>query len=377
MEKVVAMFALARSHALAFLLTLLAAGASHGQAMLGVPTAVNPPGGEDLPAPRAVQPPPVPPKCGPDIPPASIWPLPHGAGRLAGPPACIPYEDRNGPLLIGDPLLDRCPGTPGWIAALELAAIVPHLKNGLLQPVTLSDGTSATVGPPSAELGARIMPKLELGYRFGQASGELLVAYRFIVAEGHQSFSAAEAPAFGPVGAGLRSRLDVQVLDIDYGSYEPSLGPLWDMKWRIGVRGVINYSDNLAVGALLAQQSTNRFWGIGPHASLDLRRWIGDTGFALFGRVDSSLPIGRAAQRFIDVTPVAAGETRLFQNMPQLSLNLQFGVTWSPNRCDCFRVTAGYIVEHWWDLGAIGVFTNYTREELAIQGGFLRAEWNY
>jgi hypothetical protein len=370
------MFAQARSQALALVLTLLAAGTGYGQAMLGAPTAIDPTAGDNLPAPRLVPPPlPPPPRCGPDLPPASIWPWPHACST--GPAACAPYEDRNGTLLIGDPLLDRCPGTPGCIAALELAGIVPHLRNGLVQPVTLSDGTTALVGPPSAELGARVMPRLELGYRFGQAAGELLVAYRFVVADGTQSFSSADAPAFGPGGAALRSRLDFQVLDVDYGSYEPSLGPLWDMKWRFGVRGVINYSDNQAVGPLLAQQSTNRFWGIGPHASLDLRRWIGDTGFALFGRVDSSLPIGRTAQRFIDVTPTAAGETRLFQNMPQVSLNVQLGVTWSPNRSEALRVTAGYIVEHWWDVGAIGVFTNFTREELAIQGGFLRAEWNY
>jgi hypothetical protein len=222
------------------------------------------------------------------------------------------------------------------------------------------------------------MPKLEFGYRCGQASGEFTVSYRFLIAQGSQLVSPVELPPFAPTGAGLRSRLNLQILDLDYGSYEPSLGPLWDMKWRIGARGMIVYSDSQADNGLLFQQTTNRFWGIGPHASLDLRRWIGDS-LALFGRIDTSLPIGRLTQRFIDIDTAAgaAGESRFFQNMPQLTLAFQLGVTWTPARCDCFRVTAGYYYEHFWDTGAIGVVTNFTREELWLQGGFVRAVWNY
>ncbi len=226
---------------------------------------------------------------------ASVYPTGHGDGCAAGPAPCIPYEDRNGPLLIGDPLLDRPPATPGWIGAIELAGVVPHRQDTLRQPVTLSNGTTGVVALPNAPLHAQIMPTLTFGYRWGQATGDVTMSYRFVAGAGTEFLG--PGAGFTPAGATDRSRLNFQVLDIDYGNYEPSLGPQWDMKWRIGVRGVMNYSDNQAASAFLAQQTTNRFWGIGPHAALDLRRWIGDTGLALYGRLDTSIPIGRVAQR--------------------------------------------------------------------------------
>ncbi len=77
------------------------------------------------------------------------------------------------------------------------------------------------------------------------------------------------------------------------------------------------------------------------------------------------------------MTPAAAGETRLFENNPVLSLGAQAGVAWSPQRCDYFRIVAGYTWEHWWDTGAIGVAQPFPRQQLNIQGGFVRLEWNY
>ena len=308
--------------------------------------------------------------------------IPRSPGCVPGPAGCAPYEDRNGPLLFGDRLLDSWPGTPGWTAGIELGVVVPHLNNRLVNAVTLSNGVTDLVHLPTAELDARVMPRIELGYRLGQASGELLVSFRFLDAQGNQTPSGFDVPAFAPAGAALRSRLDQQVLDLDYGSYEPSLGPMWDMKWRAGVRFTNTYSDSQAFNAALYQQTTNRFWGVGPHAMLDARRWIGDSGLALFGRLETSVPIGRLEQKYYETATagngaLARGQSGLQQNMPILSLAFQAGVSWSPGRSDRFRVTAGYTIEHWWDLGSIGVSPGSSREDLAIQGGFLRAEWNY
>jgi hypothetical protein len=378
-----AMLRKARGHVLAVLLTLLAASTGYAQARFGVPAALSLTPG-DMPPPEPAYPvaptapplvpPPAPPwKCAPEIPPASIWPI----GHPGGPPATAPFEDCNGPVLSGDSLVESPPNTPGWIGAVELAGVVPHIKNRLTEPVTLTNGVTDTVHLPTAELGGRVMPTIVLGYRCDQAAGEFTISYRFIAAQNSQFVSAADLPAFAPTGAAVKSRLDLQVLDLDYGSYEPSLGPLWTMKWKIGARGVIAYSDSQGFNDAVAQQTTNRFWGIGPHAALELRRWLGDSGVALFGRIDMSVPIGRLAQNYVDMTAPASGEARFFQNMPQLSLNVQFGVTWTPTDCDCFHVSAGYIYEHWWDLGALGAFAPVARQELWIQGGFLRAEWNY
>jgi hypothetical protein len=360
-----------RGRAAAVLLLLAIAGRCQAQAQFGTPTPTEP----TAPAtPVSAQL--LPPRSCPQewhIDPialyASVYPTGHGAGCADGPLPCIPYEDRNGPLLIGDPLLDNGPAIPGWLGALELAVVVPRRQDVISQPVTLTSGATVSVGPPNAPLGPRVMPTVSFGYRWGQATGDMTVSYHFVVADGSE---------FLAPGASLRSRLDLQVLDIDYGNYEPSLGPQWDMKWRIGVRGVINYSDNQAIGVFGGQQTTNRYWGIGPHAALDLRRWLGDSGLALFGRLDTSLPIGRLAERYIDIAPGAAGETRLFQNNQVLSLSAQAGVAWSPRRCDNFRIAAGYTWEHWWDTGSIiNVTPPFPHQQLNIQGGFVRLEWNY
>ena len=314
----------------------------------------------------------------PATPVTSAFPALFLPGCGTGPPACTPYEDRNGPLLVGHPLLDGSPATPGTVAALDVGAIVPHIKNGLQAPVTLTNGVVDTVHLPSADLNVQPMPKVELGYRWGEATGELLLSYRFITAENTQGVSSAELPSFAPGGgAVLRSRLNLSVIDGDYASYEPSLGPIWDMKWRVGGRALIFFADSQAADRLLAERTSNHFWGIGPHATLDLRRWIGKSGLALFGRIDSSVPIGRITQSFSETTAATMGTTRLAQNEVMLTLAFQAGLAWSPNRCSRFRVTGGYYYEHFWDLGTIGVTAGSSHEELWIQGGFIRAEWNY
>lgn len=382
-----------RGQAVAVLLLLLTVHSGYAQPSLGVPTSPvpaeptatepAPPAPVALAAPAAPMPVAPPPKCpqqwhlDPFALYASAYPAGSGCGP-AGPPPCIPYEDNNGPLLVGDPLLDNPPATPGWIGALELAGVVPHRQDVLKNSVTLSNGvTIPEVALPNAPLGAQVMPTIVLGYRFGQATGDITVSYRVVAGAGSEFVAPGVIPNFAPSGGSLRSRLNFQVLDIDYGSYEPSLGPQWDMKWRVGVRGTMQYADNQADGLFIYQQTTNRYWGIGPHGALDLRRWIGDTGLALYGRADMSFPIGRTAQRYIDDIPGAAGESRLFQNDQVLSLNMQFGVAWSPHRCDNFRIITGYTWEHWWDVGSVGVAEPFPRQQLNIQGGFVRLEWNY
>jgi hypothetical protein len=312
-------------------------------------------------------------------------PAPASRGPLAsitdiapcGPPACTPYEDRNGPLLIGSPLLDSAPGTPGWVAALDVGLVVPHIKNRLTAPVTLASGATDTVHLPTADLGLRGMPKIELGYRFGQAAGELTLSYRVLVADGSQIVGPAELPPFAPTGAGLRSRLDLQVIDLEYGSYEPRTVCGVDMKWRVGVRTLIAFNDSQAANGFLAQQTVNHYWGVGPVASVDFRHAVGHTGLALFGRLESSVPIGRLTQQFSETMATDTGESHFFSNEPILTFAVQAGLTWTPRWCDRLHVSAGYLYEHFWDLGSMGVSPGASREELSIQGGFLRAEWNY
>ena len=75
-----------------------------------------------------------------------------GPGCASGPAACAAYEDRNGPLLIGNPLLDYAPAAPGWLAGIDLGLVVPHIANKLTSPVRLANGVTDLVHLPTADL---------------------------------------------------------------------------------------------------------------------------------------------------------------------------------------------------------------------------------
>jgi hypothetical protein len=306
----------------------------------------------------------------PTVPP--LWRI-DPVGPAASPPAWSAYEDRNGKLLVGDPALDN-PGV-GWLGAVEGAAVVPHVRNNVAGFAILPGGATPLVSLPSAPLGWTVSPRVELGYRFGQGFGELIVAYRFLATEGNDT-------VFLPDAAALHSRIDMQIADLDYGSHEHALGPMWDMKWRVGLRLADIFFDSRAANATLEQHASNRFIGAGPHASLDLRRKIADTGLSLFGRVDASSPIGRISQSF-ETVAIAPDGTRTGgagnqgQNYPPVSLAVQLGLSWCPAECPGFRVTGGWTYEHWWDTGSLFLSPPFSRADLFLQGVFLRAEWNY
>jgi hypothetical protein len=349
----------ARGQGLALILTLLIGGMGLGQDSAAV---VNP--------------------AAPAVPP--LWRLdPLGTSAAPcthGPPACAPYEDHNGPLLVGDPLLDG-PAGVGWLGAVDVGVFAPHVRNNVAGQALLSNGTTSLVSLPSAPMNWAVSPRFEVGYRFGEGAGELILAYRFVVSQGDQTMTGIDPATLTLFTAPLHSRLDMQIADLDYGSYERSLGPLCDMKWRVGLRLADIYFDSRAANATLDLHTSSRFIGVGPHVSLDLRRNIVDTGLALFARIDASSPIGRTAQTFEEVTTVpgasAGGAGTQGTYYPPLSLAVQLGVSWLPGRPDGLRVTAGYTYEHWWDTGTLFSTPPLSRADLFLQGVFLRAEWNY
>jgi len=340
-------------HGLALLLTFAAADIAFGQAS-GVPVSVEP------------SPP--------------LWNVdPLGLGATLGSP-CAANEDNNGSLLIGDPLLDSGPATPGWVGSMEVSLIGPHVENRLSDTVTRASGATDTVHLPTAQLGFQAMPKVEIGYRCGQAAGELILSWRSLTADASQLFSPAQLPAFAPTGAAVRSRLDLQVFDLDYASHEPLTVFGVDMKWRAGLQGMIYYSDSQAANDVLFQHTTDDLWAVGPHALVDFRRPIRDTGLDLFGRVEGAIPFGRIQQRFVETVTMGgkmdSGETDQHIEAQLTTITFQAGVSWTPPWSQRFHVTAGYLCEFFLYLGTTGT-PPAPPENLWLQGGFLRAEWNY
>jgi hypothetical protein len=215
------------------------------------------------------------------------------------------------------------------------------------------------------------MPRVELGYRLGQAYGEFLISYR-----GLNSSGSGTLPNFDAAGnpAALKSRLSLNVIDFDYASREHSLGPLWDMKWRAGIRVANVYFDSSAGTDLVSQHETNNFWGAGPHFALDLKRRLGDTGFSVGGQVDGGGVLGKIKQSYTEVDAgIGSGSIRVNQNEPAPVLTIRLGLDWSPPELPNLRLSTGYLFERWWTVGETGG----RQGEVTLQGVFLRGEWRY
>jgi hypothetical protein len=281
-----------------------------------------------------------------------------------------PYEDDNGELLKGDSLLDGPPyAPPGWFAAVELAPVWSHVKNRLTQTVTAGPLTTE-VHLGAADLDVTVQPRFEFGYRLAQGTGSLLVSYRFVDTAGSGDMS-----HFGPRedAASVHSRFDLNVVDLDYGSREFSLGPRWDMQWFAGVRFGSVFFDSQASDGVVAQRVSDHFNAAGPVAALELWRQVGDMGLALFGRLESSFLVGRIQQQFAEGLPRGAGETDQSQIQGAPTLAVQAGLGWTPPGNQRWRLAGGYTFERWWQIGAIPG----SSAEVTVQGLFLRGEWRY
>jgi hypothetical protein len=299
--------------------------------------------------------------------------------------SCAPLP---GPYFERDPLLDPpWMPQPGWFADVELGIIVPHVKNRLVDTVTVPGMTPDTLHLPSAELNWTVAPRFELGYRLPSGFGEFALAYRFFTTEGSQLSA-------GPDGiAALKSRLAVNMGDLDYANSEfPTLQwPHFNLKWRFGLRAVGTYFDSrsdepfadaAAGSGVFERRTTNNFWGFGPHLGLQLTRWFEDSGFSFIGSVDGATILGRLRQNFFEESTTfgpngqpLAGNTRqsVSQDVPMIDTFVGFG--WTPPSYTYFRLSVGYEYEYWWNIGRNS--STLSRGELSDQGIVLRAEFNF
>jgi hypothetical protein len=372
-----------------------------GRALAQVPTETPPASGSpaiEPPPPRPSAYPAPPPPAAPSYPhpsapntaaTAPYYPPPGGtAGVINGPAPCAPFEDRNGPLLQGDPLLDQSIyGMPGWFTAIETDIVKPHVKYALSDTVQ-----GSTIVPPGMMFPSRLItdqmalpfaaldwtaePRIELGYRLPGGCGEFMVTYRSLVSQGSDILV-----NFDPAGDGLlRSRVDLEVVDLDFASREFSLGPNWDIKWITGVRFADIFMDSRADGLVLEQRSSDHYWGVGAHVGLDLRHRLGNTRLSLFGKLEMAALLGQVHQSFEEttfnpasqVTTAMAGGT-LDKTQAGMTIETQAGLSWRPWACRPITLSTGYQYEEWWYIGTV----NGNHATLSDQGFFLRAEWNY
>jgi hypothetical protein len=266
---------------------------------------------------------------------------------------------------------------------VQLSFVSSHIKDRLTNTVLIGGFLPDTVHLPSAELSWTVAPRFEFGYRLPDGAGEILAAYRFLTTDGN-------GVVFEPEGtATLQSRLNVNVIDLDYASNECSLGERWDMRWKIGARLASVFFDSRADlviapivfgGGFSDIHASNSFLGAGPHAGLELTRRLPLPGVSLFGKVEAASLLGQITQNFSERFCYPAlnhyeigGATHLTHSQAVPVLNAQLGVNWTPPNWQHVHFSIGYEYEHWWSLGKVGD----SAAELSDQGLFLRSEFNY
>jgi hypothetical protein len=317
------------------------------------------------------------------------------ASLLAPPPLLgPPPPDLERPYFQQDPLLDP-PWMPpvGWFADLDVGILKPHLQNQLINtadhPLTFPNGTTVTVGLPAAQLDWTVSPRFALGYRLPSGFGEIYLAYRFMTSQGTDPVVSADGPAV------LKSRLDVNLADLDWASQEFTPWKYVDLKFHFGLRYFYLYFDSQAYEpfaaaaagtGILNARTTNSFVGFGPHAGVDLRRRLGVGGLSLVGRLDFSTAFGRIRQGFFasstTLGPDGQPQTAVLyqagsQSVP--TLNARLGLDWYPPDYRNVRLFAGYQFEYWWNAGRYNPSATPPGSfgEFFDQGAVLKAEINF
>jgi hypothetical protein len=283
-----------------------------------------------------------------------------------------------------DPLLDRPDAPqPGWYADVQTSILALHLRNQLNNPVqnTLT-GNMDTVAFAGNRLDPTVSPRFEVGYRLPNGWGSLQLGYRFLVSQG------GTLHLFNQMPATVQGGFDYNMIDLTYVSREFSLGPLWEMRWGVGLRSLFLYFDaNLAVlnpasdpGTVLGQRETNHDKAIGAWAFLDLSRRVSSIpGLAFFGRMEGTDMLSRIKQTAAETVANGAGvEPLVFDTRFDNSVGLNIlagvaGLSYTVPQWNYSRFMAGYQYETYFQIGRI----QNSRAQLDVQGLFLRAEFNF
>jgi hypothetical protein len=223
-------------------------------------------------------------------------------------------------------------------------------------------------------------------------------------------FSATAGPAdiivdpfgnLGPPGTTIDTFASVRlnVFDFEYVRWAENYGSQSSWSYSVGLRYAdVNqfYESTITAGPALVSNGIFGvdFSGVGPYASFTGRAWAGST-WSAFAKVGGALLVGQYDISTDVVIPgfATAGQTAdRIRTVPILESEL--GVSWEPtNR---FRLSAGWLVQAWMNLGVSGgtfdgenlaalglppidtVFGGADDSDImSFDGLFIRAEFNY
>lgn len=270
----------------------------------------------------------------------------------------------------------------GWCGSLELGVLRPTLKGHLVAGAPIAAGQSEALQLPLGALDWTASPRVEVGYRWAEGSGEIRIGYRYLGSHGR-----ARIPAFDAVDGGDQvSRLDVHSLDIDYVSSEflaesTACHPPREFSARFGLRVAKVFFDSEAHGQqILGEWAGDDFAGVGPRMAFDFARRLGTSSVLIYGHLDAAGVLGQDrqhySQRWVSSTGVVtSGEASTgATSLGVAVVDAEAGLMWEPGfACRGFRSTCGYQYENWWNLAQLAD----SRVQLVLQGIFLKGEFRY
>ena len=313
-----------------------------------------------------------------------------------------PYPDVTSTFWIGSPLLDR-PGAepPGFLFNVESSVLwfhpYAHLVGGNAVNYNVggfpSGGMPVTgdiVNFPLNPLRPTATPRIELGYRLPDGFGEFRISYRSIATTGADTILVQPPQSTDTLGpASQRGRLNINVIDLDFGMRQFALGPNWEMRFAIGGRLATAFLDSqvdylapvtvtgtpFGTGPFtrLTQSSALNNQYIGPHDVQELGRKLGVPGLTAFGRVDAAGLYGNVNQTFKEtfVQPPGVSQHTAHNGVGTPWAAFQVGLSYAP-ASHRSRFLVGYQYEQWWQFARGD--NDLSFGSLRGQGIFLRFE---
>lgn len=265
--------------------------------------------------------------------------------------------------------------TEGPFASAEFMMSHPVLNVTTREVPILAAGPPNAV--PAADLGTFLSPTFELGYRFATAGDFLAASYRFLITDGNADL------LIGGVGPfPVHTDLHLNQWDFDYGTvYSQGMTALWSFTTRIGARVTnLSYNSSVQFGAD-SYGIRNSFWGGGLHGRFDVeRKFAFFPDLSLYGKIDGGLVLGQNSRSAYRSGP--AGEVNTDQSFGRgiPMLNVQAGLSYSPEEIPGFAITGGYVYEHWWSIGRLSTAEGsafFTGGELFSHGWFIRGQVDF
>jgi hypothetical protein len=257
----------------------------------------------------------------------------HGPEGERIPPAAYVDDDRYWP---GGPPL-------GWFLALEGTLTTPR-------QTVATDYFAPGPGAPDTDFGLTVAPRVALGRRF-EPGNAVVASYRFLTGDG----SATSEPHVFFARQQVHRELTAHWLDLTY--VTTPRGPWCNFRyqWELGARVAYLASEEQTRldhggGWQPWVNTRDSIWAVGPHLGFDLAWSVGQSGWAIYSRVDLALLFGSTREETafgelprdgVIYVPMPPASTATNTASAVGDAQWELGLRWAPPERPWMRVTGG------------------------------------